>query len=60
MRRNFDKFMSIMNAVLSQTGGIDPSTGKERKFIKDRYVSGDNFYNHLPMKRIGGKWRVKR
>lgn len=60
MRRSFNKAMSILNAVLATTGGIDPTTGKERKPIKDRFVEGDHFYLALSHKRVNGKWRVKR
>lgn len=60
MRRSFNKAMAIVNAILAQTGGIDPATGEKRKPIKDRFVAGDHFYLGLPYKRIDGKWRVKR
>ena len=58
MRRSFNNKVSILSAILALTGGIDPTTGKEKKPIKQRYVPGDNFYNSLRYKRVNGKMKV--
>lgn len=60
MRRSFNKAMSIINAILATTGGVDPKTGEHKDPIKDRFVAGDHFYNGLTHKRVKGKWRVRR
>jgi len=59
MRRSFNRAMMTINAILAQTGGIDPETGEKRKLIKQRFVAGDHFYQGLPFKRVKGKWCVK-
>lgn len=28
--------------------------------VKPRFIAGDQFYKHMPMKRVNGKWKVKR
>lgn len=60
MRRSFNKFMALMNLILSTNGGKDPETGQTKAPIKNRFVEGDHFYQGLTHKRIKGKWRVRR
>lgn len=53
--------LSILSIIPAMFRGTktNPETGVIEP-VKPRFIPGDKFYNYLPMKRVGGKWRVKR
>lgn len=60
MKKIFNKFLAMMGML--STAGIKPEAAAAAgiKIPKPRFVAGDHFYKHLQIKRVKGKWRVKR
>jgi hypothetical protein len=60
MRGMYNKFLSLMGMM--QALDIEPAAAKKAgvKIVKPRFVAGDHFYKQLSIKRVNGKWRVKR